>query len=77
MRDFSKYITRIKDSLSELEENSNLYKKAKYNKRLIEELEKELKISKKRKIETLELLNQAIEDIDKLTSKENIKIKNG
>lgn len=77
MRDFSKYITRIKDSLSELEENSNLYKKAKYNKRLIEELEKELKISKKRKIETLELLNQAIEDIDKLTSRENIKIKNG
>ena len=77
MRDFSKYITRIKDSLSELEENSNLYKKAKYNKRLIEELEKELKISKKRKIETLELLNQTIEDIEKLTSRENIKIKNG
>ena len=71
MRDFSNYINRIKNSLNELEENSNLLKKARYNKRIIEELEEEIKLSKKRRLETLELIDQAMKDIDKLTSKKN------
>tara|TARA_Y100001954_G_C15650474_1_gene522409 strand:- start:495 stop:713 length:219 start_codon:yes stop_codon:yes gene_type:complete len=71
MRDFSNYINRIKNSLNELEENSNLLKKARYNKRIIEELEEEIKISKKRRLETLELIDQAMRDIEKLTSKKN------
>ena len=71
MRDFSNYINRIKNSLNELEENSNLLKKAKYNKRIIEELEEEIKLSKKRRLETIELIDQVVKDIDKLTSKKN------
>ena len=71
MRDFSNYINRIKNSLNELEENSNLLKKARYNRRIIEELEEEIKISKKRRLETLELIDQAMRDIEKLTSKKN------
>ena len=71
MRDFSNYINRIKNSLNELEENSNLLKKARYNKRIIEELEEEIKLSKKRRLETLELIDQAMKDINKLTSKKN------
>tara|TARA_A100000164_G_C21508649_1_gene585915 strand:+ start:250 stop:474 length:225 start_codon:yes stop_codon:yes gene_type:complete len=73
MKDFSKYISRIKNSLQELEENSNLVKKARYNKKIIEDLEVEIKISKQRKLETLELINQTIQDIEKLIDKQNIK----
>ena len=50
MKDFSKYISRIKNSLQELEENSNLVKKAKYNKKIIKDLEVEIKVSKQRKL---------------------------
>ena len=73
MKDFSKYISRIKNSLKELEENSNLVKKARYNKKIIEDLEVEIKISKQRKLETLELINQTLQDIEKLIDKQNIK----
>ena len=73
MKDFSKYISRIKNSLKELEENSNLVKKARYNKKIIEDLEIEIKISKQRKLETLELINQTIQDIEKLIDKQNLK----
>tara|TARA_A100001015_G_scaffold187470_1_gene208793 strand:+ start:527 stop:751 length:225 start_codon:yes stop_codon:yes gene_type:complete len=73
MKDFSKYISRIRNSLQELEENSNLVKKAKYNKKIIEDLEVEIKVSKQRKLETLELINQTIQDIEKLIDKQNIK----
>tara|TARA_E500000178_G_scaffold40307_1_gene36213 strand:+ start:580 stop:804 length:225 start_codon:yes stop_codon:yes gene_type:complete len=73
MKDFSKYISRIKNSLQELEENSNLVKKARYNKKIIEDLEIEIKISKQRKLETLELINQTIQDIEKLIDKQNLK----
>ena len=73
MKDFSKYISRIKNSLKELEENSNLVKKARYNKKIIEDLEIEIKISKQRKLETLELINQTLQDIEKLIDKQNIK----
>ena len=73
MKDFSKYISRIKNSLQELEENSNLVKKARYNKKIIEDLELEIKISKQRKLETLELINQTLQDIEKLIDKQNIK----
>ena len=73
MKDFSKYISRIKNSLQELEENSNLVKKAKYNKKIIKDLEVEIKVSKQRKLETLELINQTIQDIEKLIDKQNLK----
>ena len=73
MKDFSKYISRIKNSLKELEENSNLVKKARYNKKIIEDLEVEIKLSKQRKLETLELINQTLQDIEKLIDKQNIK----
>ena len=73
MKDFSKYISRIRNSLQELEENSNLVKKARYNKKIIEDLEVEIKVSKQRKLETLELINQTIQDIEKLIDKQNIK----
>lgn len=73
MKDFSKYISRIKNSLQELEENSNLVKKAKYNKKIIKDLEVEIKVAKQRKLETLELINQTIQDIEKLIDKQNIK----
>ena len=73
MKDFSKYISRIRNSLQELEENSNLVKKAKYNKKIIKDLEVEIKVSKQRKLETLELINQTIQDIEKLIDKQNIK----
>ena len=73
MKDFSKYISRIKNSLQELEENSNLVKKARYNKKIIEDLEIEIKISKQRKLETLELINQTLQDIEKLIDKQNLK----
>ena len=66
MKDFSKYIMRIKNSLEELEENSSLFKRAKYNKKIIEELEGEIKNSKQRKLETLELVSQAITDIERI-----------
>ena len=73
MKDFSKYISRIKNSLQELEENSNLVKKAKYNKKIIKDLEVEIKVAKQRKLETLELINQTIQDIEKLIDKQNLK----
>ena len=73
MKDFSKYFSRIKNAINELEENTNLLKKAKYNKRIIEELENEIKVYKRKKLETIDLLDQTIADIENLTKDENSK----
>tara|TARA_E500000178_G_scaffold308236_1_gene321736 strand:- start:390 stop:614 length:225 start_codon:yes stop_codon:yes gene_type:complete len=73
MKDFSKYFSRIKNALNELEENKNLLKKAKYNKRIIEELENEIKVYKRKKLETIDLLDQTIADIENLTKDKNSK----
>ena len=40
---------------------------------LMKDLEIEIKISKQRKLETLELINQTIQDIEKLIDKQNLK----
>ena len=73
MKDFSKYFSRIKNALNELEENKNLLKKAKYNKRIIEELENEIKVYKRKKLETIDLLDQTIADVENLTKDKNSK----
>ena len=68
MRDITKYLKKIDDSLDTLMKNKELVKNAKKNLSTINKLEEELKKNKNIKIESIELIEQSIKEVDKLIS---------
>ena len=68
MKNLSIYLKKIDDSLDILLENSNLIKEAKKNLTTINKLEDQIKKNKNIKIETIELIDQIILEIQKITS---------
>ena len=71
MKEFSKYIKRIKSSLSFLEENVIEFKKIEENINTIEKLERQLKICKTQSIENEIVIKKSINDINKLLLDKN------
>jgi hypothetical protein len=68
MRNITKYLKKIDDSLDTLMKNKELVKNAKKNLSTINKLEEELKKNKNIKIESIELIEQSIKEVDKLIS---------
>ena len=68
MRNITKYLKKIDDSLDTLMKNKELVKNAKKNLFTINKLEAELKKNKNIKIESIELIEQSIKEVDKLIS---------
>tara|TARA_B100000029_G_C17010992_1_gene754895 strand:- start:29 stop:256 length:228 start_codon:yes stop_codon:yes gene_type:complete len=68
MRDIAKYLKKIDNSLETLEKNSDLIRDAKENLITINKLEDQIKKNKNIKIETVELIDQIITEIKKITS---------
>ena len=68
MRDITKYLKKIDDSLDTLMKNKELVKNAKKNLSTINKLEEELKKSKILKIESIELIEQSIKEVNQLIS---------
>ena len=68
MRNIAKYLKKIDNSLETLVKNSDLIRNAKENLITINKLEDKLKKNKNIKIETLELIDQIITEIEKITS---------
>tara|TARA_A100001015_G_scaffold273180_1_gene328420 strand:- start:5286 stop:5507 length:222 start_codon:yes stop_codon:yes gene_type:complete len=66
MKEFSKYIERIKKSLAYLDEKAVELKKVHENIKTIKKLEKSLTVCKTQSLENEELVNKVINDIDKL-----------
>lgn len=66
MRNISKYLKKIDDSLDILMKNKNFVENAKENIATINKLEEELQKNKNIKIETIELINQTINEVNKL-----------
>ena len=66
MRNITKYLKKIDDSLDALIENKELVKNAKKNLSTINKLEEELKKNKNIKIESIELIEQSIKEVEKL-----------
>ena len=66
MRNISKYLKKIDDSLDTLMKNKDFVQNAKENIKTINKLEKEIKKNKSIKIESLELIDQTINEINKL-----------
>ena len=71
MKEYSKYIERIKNSLAYLEENVGEFKKVHENIKTIKKLEKSLIICKTQSLENKELVDKAINDINKLLLNKN------
>ena len=68
MRDVAKYLKIIDKSLDTLMKNRDLVKNARKNLVEIHKLEEEIKKNKSIKIETIEIIDQTISEIKKLTS---------
>ncbi len=68
MRNIAKYLKKIDNSLETLVKNSDLIRDAKENLITINKLEDQLKKNKNIKIETVELIDQIITEIEKITS---------
>ena len=68
MKNLAIYLKKIDDSLDTLLKNSNLIKDTKKNLMTINKLEDQIKKNKNIKIETIELIDQIILEIQKITS---------
>ena len=68
MSKIAKYLKKIDDSLEILMRNSDLVKEANENLAIINKLEDQIKKNKNIKIETIELIDQIILEIQKITS---------
>ena len=68
MRNITKYLKIIDESLDLLIKNKNLVQNAKENLDTIRRLEEEIKKNKNIKIESTELINQTISEVEKLIS---------
>ena len=68
MSKIAKYLKKIDDSLEILMRNSDLVKEANENLAIINKLEDQIKKNKNIKIETIELINQIIIEIEKINS---------
>ena len=66
MRNISKYLKKIDDSLDTLMRNKDFVQSAKENINTINKLEEEIKKNKSIKIESLELIDQTINEVKKL-----------
>ena len=66
MRNISKYLKKIDDSLDTLMKNKDFVQNAKQNINTINKLEEEIKKNKSIKIESLELIDQTINEVKKL-----------
>ena len=66
MRNISKYLKKIDDSLDILMKNKDFVENAKENIATINKLEEELQKNKNIKIETIELIDQTINEVNKL-----------
>ena len=66
MRNITKYLKKIDDSLDTLMKNRSLVQNAKENLNTINKLEDELKKNKTIKIESLELIDLTISEVKKL-----------
>ena len=66
MRNISKYLKKIDDSLDTLMKNKDSVQNAKENIKTINKLEEEIKKNKSIKIESIELIDQTISEINKL-----------
>ena len=75
MRNIYKYLKIIDASLDTLLENRDLIKDAKENLNTINKLEDKLKKNKNIKIETIELIDQIIDEIENITFDNNKKSK--
>ena len=75
MRNIAKYLKKIDASLETLLRNSDLIKDAKENLTTINKLEDQIKKNKNIKIETIELIDQIIAEIENITSYNNKKSK--
>ncbi|MEC6997019.1 MAG: hypothetical protein VXW97_02115 [Pseudomonadota bacterium] len=75
MRNISKYLKVIDASLDKLIENRDLIKNAKENLSTINNLEDQIKKNKNIKIETIELIDQIIDEIENITFDNNKKSK--
>ena len=75
MRNISKYLKVIDASLDKLIENRDLIKSAKENLSTINNLEDQIKKNKNIKIETIELIDQIIDEIENITFDNNKKSK--
>lgn len=68
MRNITKYLKIIDESLDILVKNKNLVQNAKENLDTIRRLEEEIKKNKNIKIESTELIDQTISEVEKLIS---------
>ena len=73
MKNIGKYLKKIDESLDMLIKNKDLLQNAKENLDTINKLEEEIKKNKNIKIESLELIEQTIIEIEKLVSDSNKK----
>ena len=68
MRNITKYLKKIDDSLEILMKNKDSIQNAKENLATINKLEEEIKKNKNIKIESMELIEQTITEVKKLIS---------
>ena len=68
MKNLAKYIKKIDNSLEILIKKRDLVRSAQKNLITLNQLQEQVKKNKDIKIETLDLINQIIYEIDKLTS---------
>ena len=66
MRNISKYLKKIDDSLDTLMKNKDFVQNAKENINTINKLEEEIKKNKSIKIESIGLIDQTISEVKKL-----------
>ena len=66
MRNITKYLKKIDDSLDTLIKNKDVVQKAHENLATINRLEEEIKKNKNIKIESMELIEQSIREVEKL-----------
>ena len=66
MRNITKYLKKIDDSLDILMKNKDYVQSAKENIATINKLEEEIKKNKSIKIESIELIDQTISEVKKL-----------
>ena len=66
MRNITKYLKKIDDSLDTLIKNKDVVQKAQENLATINRLEEEIKKNKNIKIESMELIEQSIREVEKL-----------
>ena len=68
MKNITKYLKKIDDSLDTLIKNKDVVQKAHENLATINRLEEEIKKNKNIKIESMELIEQTITEVKKLIS---------